>query len=285
MTPRLEGKTAIVTGAGSGIGRVGARRFAAEGAGVAVLDVGADRAAETVELIEADGGEAIALACDVTDEGAVARAVAETVRRFGGVDIAYNNAGGSSDDDGAVHEVAVDEWWRTMRIDLFGTFLVSRFAVRAMLDRPGRGGSIVNTASAAALVGIVGGRSCYSAAKGGVVALTRSMAASYADDGIRANVIAPGGTATDRIRASFARRGKALPTGAGVAPLNEPEDIANAAVFLASDEARTITGIVLPVDGGSTSMRRAPSGPTPADAQVSNGTDAGAPAGAIGGRA
>jgi NAD(P)-dependent dehydrogenase (short-subunit alcohol dehydrogenase family) len=169
------------------------------------------------------------------------------------IDVVYNNAGGSRDADGPVHEVDVDEWWRTMTVDLFGTFLVCRHGVRAMLHR---GGSVINTSSAAALVGVSTGRSCYTAAKAGVIGLTRAMAASYAGYGIRVNAIAPGGTATERIVASFARRGQSIPTdGAGIPPMGQPEDIANMAVFLASDESRMVTGQVLSVDGGMTTSR------------------------------
>jgi NAD(P)-dependent dehydrogenase (short-subunit alcohol dehydrogenase family) len=128
-----------------------------------------------------------------------------------------------------------------------------------MLDR-GTGGSIINTSSAAALVGVSPGRSCYSAAKAGVIGLTRAMAASYASQGIRVNAIAPGGTATDRIVAGFTRRGHAIPTatGPGIPPLGQPVDIANMALFLASDESKMISGQVLSVDGGMTTTRAMP---------------------------
>jgi NAD(P)-dependent dehydrogenase (short-subunit alcohol dehydrogenase family) len=183
------------------------------------------------------------------------------LRTYGGIDVVYNNAGGSRDADGPVHEVEVAEWWRTIQVDLFGTFLVCRHGVRAMLDR---GGSVINTSSAAALVGVAPGRSCYSAAKAGVIGLTKAMAASYAAYGIRVNAIAPGGTATDRIVASFARRGLSIPIGEGVGipPLGQPVDIANMAVFLASDESRMMTGQILSVDGGMTTTRTLPGRPT-----------------------
>jgi NAD(P)-dependent dehydrogenase (short-subunit alcohol dehydrogenase family) len=252
---RLAGKVAIITGAGSGIGRCAALRFGGEGARVVVAELVPELGKETERLVRDAGGECRFVGCDVTDEGSV-EAMVDTARaEYGRVDVVYNNAGGSRDADGAVHEVDVDEWWRTVQVDLFGTFLVCRHGVRAMLDH---GGSVINTTSAAALVGIPAGRSCYSAAKAGVIGLTRAMAASYAGNGIRVNAIAPGGTATERIVASFARRGRSVPAAEGPAipALGQPVDIANTAVFLASDESRMITGQVLSVDGGMTTTRR-----------------------------
>jgi NAD(P)-dependent dehydrogenase (short-subunit alcohol dehydrogenase family) len=251
---RLSGKVAIITGSGSGIGRSAALRFAAEGARVVVAELVPELGRETERLVGDAGGQCRFVECDVTDERSVEAMVGTARSAYGGVDVVYNNAGGSRDADGAVHEVDVDEWWRTMQVDLFGTFLVSRHGVRAMLDR---GGSVINTSSAAALVGVVPGRSCYSAAKAGVIGLTRAMAASYAGNGIRVNAIAPGGTATERIVAGFARRGQSVPAteGPAIPPLGAPVDVANLAVFLASDESRMITGQVLSVDGGMTTTR------------------------------
>ncbi len=253
---RLHGKVAIITGAGSGIGRSAALRFAADGARVVVAELSTQLGKQTEELVRGESGECLFVECDVTDEGSVEAMVEAALQAYGTVDVVYNNAGGSRDADGAVHEVDVTEFWRTIQVDLFGTFLVSRYGVRAMLDRGG-GGSVINTSSAAGLVGVAPGRSCYSAAKAAVTGLTRAMAASYAGNGIRVNAIAPGGTATDRIKAGFARRGISVPTSDGVAipALGQPEDIANVAVFLASDESRMVTGQVLSVDGGMTTTR------------------------------
>ncbi len=250
---RLAGKVAVITGAGSGIGREASVRFARAGASVVVADRAEDLGEETADLVTGEGGAALFAPCDVTDPDSVAAMVAAGVQRFGQLDVVYNNAGGSTANDGAVHEVPIDEWWRTLNVDLFGTFLVSRFAVPHLLDR---GGSVINTTSAAGLMGVDPGRSAYSAAKGGVIALTRAMAASDAKHGIRVNAIAPGGTATDRIKDAFARTGRTLPTdGPGIPAIGQPSDIANAALFLASDEARMVTGQVLAVDGGSTTTR------------------------------
>ena len=256
---RLSGKVAIITGAGSGIGRSAAVRFAAEGAQVVIAELVPELGKQTEQAVRDAGGDGRFVECDVTEEGSVEAMVEAAREAYGRVDVVYNNAGGSRDADGAVHEVDVAEFWRTIQVDLFGTFLVARHGVRAMLDG-GTGGSIINTSSAAGLVGVTPGRSCYSAAKAGVTGLTRAMAASYAGNGIRVNAIAPGGTATERIVAGFARRGVAVPaaSGPGIPPLGEPEDIANVAVFLASDESRMITGQVLSVDGGMTTTRPMP---------------------------
>jgi NAD(P)-dependent dehydrogenase (short-subunit alcohol dehydrogenase family) len=271
---RLAGKVAIISGAGSGIGRSAALRFAAEGAHVVVAELVPELGKQTEQSIREAGGEGRFVECDVTEESSVESMVEAARNAYGRVDVVYNNAGGSRDADGAVHEVDVAEWWRTIQVDLFGTFLVSRHGVRAMLDR-GDGGSVINTSSAAGLVGVAPGRSCYSAAKAAVTGLTRAMAASYAADGIRVNAIAPGGTATDRILAGFTRRGLPIPTaeGVGIPSLCAPEDIANVAVFLASDESRMITGQVVSVDGGMTTTRALmlPPGPvrTPGRAEPS----------------
>jgi NAD(P)-dependent dehydrogenase (short-subunit alcohol dehydrogenase family) len=253
---RLDGKVALITGSGSGIGRVATQRFTEEGARVAVVDIAKDAGEQTVELARAAGGDATFVHTDITDEDSVSSMVASVLDQYGQIDVVYNNCGGSSARDGRVHEVPIDEWWRTINVDLFGTFLVSRCAIPAMLER---GGAIINTTSAAALVGTTGARSCYTAAKGGIVAMSRAMAATYHEEGIRVNVISPGGTATARVVDAMSARG-ALPDldTPRIPPLGQPEDIANAAVYLASDEARMVTGIVLPVDGGATSTRRAP---------------------------
>lgn len=265
---RLAGKVAIITGAGSGIGRTAALRFAAEGALVVIAELAPELGKQTEHSVRDAGGQGRFVECDVTDEASVAAMVEAARGAYGRVDVVYNNAGGSRDADGAVHEVGVAEWWRTIQVDLFGTFLVSRHGVRAMLARGG-GGSVINTSSAAGLVGVTPGRSCYSAAKAGVTGLTRAMAASYAGDGIRVNAIAPGGVATDRILAGFTRRGIAIPpdAGVGIPALGQPADIANVAVFLASDESKMITGQVVSVDGGMTATRSLPGRPDP------NGTE------------
>ena len=253
---KLAGKVAIITGAGSGIGRATACRFAAEGANVVVAEINDAGAGETVELARArGGGECVAVRTDVTDPDSVERAVAWAVARFGRLDVMHNNAGGSSLEDGPVTELPLDEWWRTIKIDLFGAFLGCRFAIPAM--EASGGGSIINMAS---VVGVVGypGRDAYSAAKGGVVALTRSVASGFVKANIRVNAIAPGAVATERVVAMIPDVTSEFSAAKGVPQLAVPDDIANACVFLASDESSFLTGQVLSIDGGLSTLRPIP---------------------------
>ena len=253
---KLAGKVAIITGAGSGIGRATACRFAAEGANVVVAEISDAGAGKTVELARAlGGGECVAVRTDVTDPDSVERAVAWAVERFGRLDVMHNNAGGSSVEDGPVTQVSLDEWWRTIKIDLFGAFLGCRFAIPAM--EVSGGGSIINMAS---VVGVVGypGRDAYSAAKGGVVALTRSVASGFVKANIRVNAIAPGAVATERVVAMIPDVTSEFSAAKGVPQLAVPDDIANACVFLASDESSFLTGQVLSIDGGLSTLRPIP---------------------------
>ena len=253
---KLAGKVAIITGAGSGIGRATACRFAAEGANVVVAEISDAGAGKTVELARAlGGGECVAVRTDVTDPDSVERAVAWAVARFGRLDVMHNNAGGSSVEDGPVTQVSLDEWWRTIKIDLFGAFLGCRFAIPAM--EASGGGSIINMAS---LVGVVGspGRDAYSAAKGGVMALTRSVASGFVKANIRVNAIAPGAVATERVVAMIPDVTSEFSAAKGVPQLAVPDDIANACVFLASDESSFLTGQVLSIDGGLSTLRPIP---------------------------
>lgn len=252
--PRLAGKVAIVTGGGGGIGRATAERFAEEGARVVVADFnpefGEAAAASARALAGNSGGDAAFVACDVTDEGSVRAAVAEAVSRFGRLDILHNNAGGSTPADGPVVDAPVEEFWRAIKLDLFGTFLVAKVALPHIIAAGG--GSVINMASNLALMAIRG-RSCYIAAKGGVASLTRSMALDYAPHSIRVNAIAPSATATERVL-------KLIEINEGLQKLRDqhllglvaPVQIADLAVYLASDESRTTTGQIIPVDSGVT---------------------------------
>jgi len=252
---RLAGKVAIVTGAGSGIGRAAATRFAAEGARVAVVDLAGDAAKETVALIDAAGGTAIALDADVADAAQVQEAVERTVAEFGRLDVLYNNAG--VDSRGSVADAEEADWDRCFNVNAKGTFLCSRAAVRHLQA----GASIVNQGSVAAMVGVAN-FAAYCAAKGAVVALTRSMAVDLAPRGIRVNVICPGTVYTPMMEPMLRARGDGdLPAGLAktlvkypIGRLGRPEEIANVALFLASDEAAFLTGSVITPDGGMTAQ-------------------------------
>ena len=252
---RLAGKVALITGAGSGIGRATAVRFAAEGARVGVLDLSADAAAETAKLIDAAGGQALPLAADVVDSGQVAEAVEAVVSRYGHLDVLYNNAG--VDSRGSVAVAEEDDWDRCFGVNVKGTFLTSRAALRHM----GTGSSIINQGSVAGLVGVAN-FAAYCAAKGAVIALTRSMAVDLAPRGVRVNVICPGTVFTPLMEPMLRARGDGdLQAGLAktlvkypIGRLGDPTDIANVALFLASDEAAFMTGSVVAADGGMTAQ-------------------------------
>jgi NAD(P)-dependent dehydrogenase (short-subunit alcohol dehydrogenase family) len=184
----------------------------------------------------------------VTEPDQVSAAIAATVRAFGKLDVLFNNAGGSSNADGRVTTAQLEEFWRVIKLDLYGTFLCSRFAIPEM-EKAG-GGSIINNASMVAIKGELN-RAAYSSAKGGVVALTRSMAADFVRSRIRVNAIAPGAVKTERIVAMI-EANPAAKKAVEVQPLGliDPLEVAQLAVFLAADESRSITGEVFPVSGG-----------------------------------
>jgi NAD(P)-dependent dehydrogenase (short-subunit alcohol dehydrogenase family) len=244
---RLAGKGAFITGAGTGIGRATAILFAREGARVAIAEIDAASGEETAHLA---GNGAIAIRTDVTDEASLRTAVLTTVQHFGALHILHNNAGGSTPQDNTVVEAPIEEFWRAIRLDLFGTFLGCRVAIPQIVKSGG--GSVINMSSNVALMGIAG-RDCYTAAKGGVAAITRSMAVEFAPQRVRVNAIAPSATMTDRVRKLMAGNA-ALDklANAHLLGLIEPPDIANMALFLASDESRMVTGQVYPVDSGVT---------------------------------
>ena len=246
--PRLHGKVAFITGATSGIGAATAELFAAEGAAVAIAGRNAERGEAVAARIAEKGGTASFIATDVTEPDSISAALDRAAGLFGGLDILFNNAGGSSSADGPVTVAPLEEFWRCIKLDLFGTYLGCRFAIPLMQKRGG--GSIINSASIMGAMGIPN-RDAYTAAKGGVIALTRSMAVEFAKDRIRVNTIIPGAVGTERVLRFFeAEPHLKSQWDAYLLGLAEPIDVAYAAVYLASDESRRTTGQILPVDSG-----------------------------------
>jgi NAD(P)-dependent dehydrogenase (short-subunit alcohol dehydrogenase family) len=251
----LEGKVAVITGAGSGVGRAASILFAQQGASVVAVDVRDAWAEETTALVEQAGGIAAALHCDVSDERSVENSVQVAVERFGRLDVMYNNAGVGSPKMGlAFVDHTAEDWQRLLSINLMGMIYGSKHAV-LQFRRQGGGGVIVNTGSVAGMVGF--GGVPYGVSKAGGILLTKSLAMEVAQEGIRINAIAPATLLTNfgrpeteafrpRTEKEVALWGSFVPTGKA----STAEDCANAALFLASDLSSNITGAIIPVDGG-----------------------------------
>ena len=249
---RLDGKVCVITGAGSGQGRAAALRFAEEGARVVIAEIGVATGASVADEITAAGGAGLFVQTDVSGEEDWRRVMAAAEERFGGVDVLYNNAAVAPVEDGSVVDVPLEVWDRILAVNLTGPMLGCRHAIPQMLRRGG--GSIINTSSIRAFVGGSQPIDAYTASKGALISLTRSLAVVYGPQGIRANVVAPGtirtpmalvhdahGDAGSRMR--LAR----YPVGR----FGEPEEIADLALYLASDESRWTNGAVMVIDGGA----------------------------------
>jgi NAD(P)-dependent dehydrogenase (short-subunit alcohol dehydrogenase family) len=250
MPGRLNGKVALITGAGMGMGREASVLFAQEGARIVVCDINDKAARETVALVEKAGGKAVAALGDVALEADVKRMVEEGVRAFGALHVLYNNAGVLwKDKDRSVLETDGAQWDRVMAVNLKSVFWVTKHGIPHL--RAAGGGSIILVGSVSALAGFTRAQDAYTAAKGALISLNKSLAIQFARDNIRSNVIHPGIVETplqapyltDELRAEFK-------TGIPLGRIGQPRDIANAALFLASDESGFMTGAEMIVDGG-----------------------------------
>jgi len=244
---RLENKVALITGAGSGIGRAAALLFAKEGAAAAIVDITSKGGTETVEMIKGIDRDAIFVYADVSKALDVEKSIKSVVEKYGKLDILFNNAGVAQ--DCSVVEMSEDEWDRVINVNLKSVFLCSKYAIPHMIKQGE--GIIINTAST---LGLIAEPNCgaYCASKGGVIALTRALAVEYAPYNIRVNCICPGPTATPMILKEPQQQ-----VDVSYVPLKrlgKPEEIAHAALFLASEESAYVTGSVLIVDGGTTAI-------------------------------
>lgn len=256
---KLKGKVAFLTGAGAGIARASAKAFVREGARVAIIELNRETGAAAEQEIRDLGGEALFVETDVTNDASVKNAVEATVAKFGRLDILMNCAGGSLQEDVPVHQMDLDIWHKTIALNLLHPFLCCRHGIPHLMKAGG--GSIINLGSHMGLKGSQ--KPAYAATKGGIAAFTQTLAAQYAEHGIRANAIAPGSVRTERSikrweskpageftpaeRASLAMR-KLYPFSVG-----EAQDIASIALFLASDDSRMLTGTMIAADGGRSS--------------------------------
>jgi NAD(P)-dependent dehydrogenase (short-subunit alcohol dehydrogenase family) len=254
LGPRLAGKVALITGAGMGMGREAALLFARHGARIGVADLNKAAAEETVGLVEGVGGQALAAVGDVAVEADVERMISETVQRFGALHVLYNNAGVLwKDRDRSVLETDEQQWERVIAINLKSVFWVTKHGI-PHLQRAG-GGSVINIGSVSALVGFTRAQDAYTAAKGALISLTKSLAIQFGKDRIRCNVIHPGIVdtplqapyLTDALRKEFQ-------TGIPLGRIAQPREIAYAALFLASEESAFMTGAELVIDGGFTAQ-------------------------------
>ena len=249
---RLEGKKAIITGASAGIGKASALLFAREGASVGLIDIDEVQGEAVTEEIKNSGGDALFCRADVSQSAEQGRAIETIAEKLGGIDILYNNAGGATPQDDHILNMPLEEFDYAVGLNLFGPLVGCRMVIPYMEKRGG--GSIINTASIRAMIGTPGADG-YTAAKGGIVSLTRALALQCASKGIRVNAIAPGAVMTKRVRALMDQGNDSGPTEKMIQRhllgLGKPGDVASVALFFASDDSRWVTGQILPVDGGA----------------------------------
>jgi NAD(P)-dependent dehydrogenase (short-subunit alcohol dehydrogenase family) len=257
---RLDGKVALITGAGSGQGRAAARLFAERGARVTVAEVNEESGKSAAREVVDGGGESLAVRCDVSQAGEVRAAVEATVSAFGRLDILYNNAalwyparGNYRPGTDAPSPLLEENIWdRTIAVDLKGIYLCCKYGIPAM--QKGGSGSIINTSSIAALRVGRGASDAYTAAKGGVIAMTRTLAVEHAQYGIRCNCIIPGAVRTPLVGEMTPEYEEAVVKTIPMGRWAEPEDIAKLALFLASEESSWVTGAMFVIDGGFTAV-------------------------------
>ncbi len=258
----LDGKVCLITGSGGGLGRAASILFAREGGKIVVTDMDEEGGRETVRLVEEAGGEAAFLPGDVSDDDQVRALFDQAVEHFGRLDVSYHNAGIMHPDDTSPVETPLEIWQKTIDINLKGVFLCCRYAIPKLVESGG--GSIINVASFVALMGAANPQIAYSASKGGVLSMTREMAVQYAPQGIRANALCPGPVRTPLLEPLLKdderreNRLNHIPLGR----FAEPEDIAKAALFLASDLSSYMTGTEFVVDGGITAAYVTPESDT-----------------------
>jgi meso-butanediol dehydrogenase/(S,S)-butanediol dehydrogenase/diacetyl reductase len=242
---KLKDKVALVTGFGSGLGRAIAVLFAEEGAAIIGTSTTDSKGRETVALIEKENGKVFFRSGDVSRSAQMKSLVDEGVKRFGGIDIVVNSAGVRT--NGSITEITEEQWNRTLDVNLKGVFVVSRLAIPEMIKRGG--GVIINIGARSGMAGQAG-RAAYCASKGGMITLTEAMAMDYAAQKIRVNCICPGPTRTPMVDTSTPERLEYYKSRVPIGRIGEPEDIARAALYLASDEGSMVTAAILPVDGG-----------------------------------
>jgi NAD(P)-dependent dehydrogenase (short-subunit alcohol dehydrogenase family) len=246
---RLEGKVCVITGAGGGMGREAAILFSEEGAQVCAADVNEEAAQQTAN----DACDAFAIQVDVADEASVEAMMDATAERYGGIDVLYNNAGISPNDDASVLDTSIEAWDRVQNVNTKGVFLCCKHGIPHLQQRGG--GSVINVASFVALVGAATSQISYTASKGAVLSMTRELAVQFARENIRVNALCPGPVETPLLLSIFGddpaaleRRRAHWPTGR----LAKPREVVNGALFLASDDSSYVTGATFLVDGGLT---------------------------------